>query len=85
MNPGPHIQIFGPDLDARALAAAREGRYPAAIETDVTEERLRRYFVREGDYYRVRQELRDIVLYTLHDCSRTHHFPMSIWYRAAMS
>jgi len=63
----PHIQVFATDLDVRALAAAREGRYPAAIEADVGETRLRRYFVREGDYYRVRQELRDIVLFALHD------------------
>jgi two-component system, chemotaxis family, CheB/CheR fusion protein len=63
----PHIQIFATDLDVRALAAAREARYPAAIEADVTEERLRRYFTREGDYYKVRQELRDIILFALHD------------------
>lgn len=63
----PHIQIFATDLDSRALAAAREARYPAAIEADVSEARLRRYFTREGDYYRVRQELRDIILFALHD------------------
>src|SRR5262249_37816997 len=63
----PPIQIFGSDLDARALALAREGRYPAAIETDVNEERLRRFFTQEGDRYRVRQEVRDIVLFAVHD------------------
>jgi two-component system, chemotaxis family, CheB/CheR fusion protein len=63
----PHIQVFGTDLDVRALAAAREGRYPAAIEADVSEARLRRFFTREGDYYRVRQELRDIILFAFHD------------------
>jgi two-component system, chemotaxis family, CheB/CheR fusion protein len=63
----PQIQVFGTDLDVRALAAAREGRYPAAIEADVGETRLRRFFTREGDYYRVRQDLRDIILFALHD------------------
>src|SRR5262249_6879112 len=63
----PAIQVFGSDLDSRALAAAREGRYPATIEADVSEERLRRYFTREGEAYRVRQELRDIVLFAIHD------------------
>jgi two-component system, chemotaxis family, CheB/CheR fusion protein len=63
----PQIQVFASDLDARALITAREGRYPAAIESDVTDERLRRHFVREVDGYRVRQELRDIVLFALHD------------------
>jgi two-component system CheB/CheR fusion protein len=63
----PAIQVFGSDLDARALAIAREGRYPASIETDVSDERLRRFFTREGDGYRVRQELRDVVLFAVHD------------------
>jgi two-component system CheB/CheR fusion protein len=63
----PPIQIFGSDLDSRALSIAREGRYPAAIESDVSEERLRRFFAREGDHYRVKQEVRDIVLFALHD------------------
>jgi len=63
----PPIQLFGSDLDVRALAIAREGRYPAAIETDVKEERLRRFFTSEGDHYRVRQELRDPVLFAVHD------------------
>src|SRR5579871_1286273 len=63
----PPIQVFGSDLDARALAVAREGRYPGSIEADVSEERLRRFFIREGDGYRVRQELRDLILFALHD------------------
>ena len=63
----PQIQVFGTDLDVRALAVAREGRYPVAIEADVGESRLRRFFSREGDYYRIRQELRDIILFALHD------------------
>ena len=63
----PPIQIFGSDLDARALAVAREGRYPASIEADVSEDRLRRFFMREGDGYRVRQEVRDTILFAVHD------------------
>jgi two-component system CheB/CheR fusion protein len=63
----PPIQVFGSDLDARALVAAREGRFPLAIETDVSEERLRRFFTREGDHYRIRQEVRDMVLFAVHD------------------
>jgi two-component system, chemotaxis family, CheB/CheR fusion protein len=63
----PPIQVFGSDLDSRALAAAREGRFPLAIEADVSEERLRRFFTREGEHYRVRQELRDVMLFSVHD------------------
>jgi len=62
----PTIQVFGSDLDIKALVTAREGQYPAAIEADVSEDRLRRFFLREGNHYRVRQELRDMVLFASH-------------------
>jgi two-component system CheB/CheR fusion protein len=63
----PPIQIFASDIDGRALAVAREGQFPPAIETDVSEERLRRFFTREKDGYRIRQEVRDLVLFASHD------------------
>ncbi|MBV9990334.1 MAG: PAS domain-containing protein [Alphaproteobacteria bacterium] len=62
----PEIQVFGSDMDARGLSIAREGRYPVAIEADLSEERLRRFFTREGEYYRVKRELRDTVLFASH-------------------
>ncbi|HUI20554.1 MAG TPA: chemotaxis protein CheB [Methylocella sp.] len=63
----PSIQLFGSDLDGRALTVAREGRYPKTIEADVSEERLRRFFSPEGDHYRVRRELRDMIAFAVHD------------------
>ena len=60
------VQIFASDLDATALAIAREGRYPLAIEADIGEERLRKYFTKEVDHYRVRREIRDMVLFATH-------------------
>ena len=43
----PNIQIFASDLDEGALGTAREGRFPRAIDADVSEERLDRYFLQE--------------------------------------
>jgi two-component system, chemotaxis family, CheB/CheR fusion protein len=60
------LQVFASDLNENALAVAREGRYPVAIEADMPEERLRRFFSREGDHYRVTRELRDVVLFAKH-------------------
>ena len=62
----PEIQVFGSDLDAAALVVARQGWFPASIAGDFTQERLDRYFWREGDHYRVRRELRDLVLFANH-------------------
>lgn len=68
------IQIFATDLDEGALATAREGRYGARIEADVSPERLRRFFAREGAHYRVRKEVRDIVLFATHSVIREPPF-----------
>ncbi|APG89503.1 chemotaxis protein CheB [Sinorhizobium americanum] len=70
----PEIQVFGSDLDAGALAIAREGRFPSTVESDLSEERLRRFFQREGDHYRVRRELRDVVLFASHSLLRDPPF-----------
>jgi two-component system CheB/CheR fusion protein len=62
----PEIQVFGSDLDAAALVVARQGRFSATIAGDFTKERLDRYFWREADHYRVRRELRELVLFANH-------------------
>lgn len=64
---GPTVQIFATDLDARALGAARAGRYSSAISDHVTPERLARWFVREGDTYRVAKELREMCIFSPHN------------------
>lgn len=66
----PHIQIFASDPDERSIARAREGLYPTAIEADISTERLERFFTREGQYYRVKRELREAVLFSNHNVLR---------------
>ncbi len=70
----PLIQIFATDLDEEAIQAAREGIYPAAIEADVSEDRLRRFFIKEHRGYRVRRELREMVLFAMHDVLKDSPF-----------
>ena len=70
----PDIQVFASDLDATALTTAREGRYPLAIQADVSEERLRKFFTREGDHYRIRREVRDIIVFAQHSLLRDPPF-----------
>ncbi len=54
------------DLDEEAIQSA--GRLlPGAIAADVSEDRLRRFFVKEPGGYRVRREVREIVLFATHD------------------
>ncbi|HEX2544850.1 MAG TPA: CheR family methyltransferase [Ramlibacter sp.] len=63
----PVIQVFATDLDEQAVQTAREAVYPGAIIADVSEERLRRHFIKEHRGYRVRRELREMVLFAVHD------------------
>ena len=70
----PNIQIFASDLDDGALGTAREGRYPRAIEADISEERLERFFVAEVEHYRVRKEVRDMVLFAHHSALKDPPF-----------
>ena len=70
----PEVQVFASDLDNGALAVGREGRFPVTIEADISEERLRRFFDREGEQYHVRRELRDIVLFASHSLLRDPPF-----------
>lgn len=63
----PDIQIFATDLDEDAISKARNGFYSSAEIADVTPERLRRYFIKEPDGYRVRRELRELVLFAHHN------------------
>jgi len=56
------------------LATARAGRYPAAIVSDVSEQRLQQFFQREGDQYRVIKEVRDSVLFASHNLLRDPPF-----------
>jgi two-component system, chemotaxis family, CheB/CheR fusion protein len=63
----PSFQVFACDLDEEAIRTARAGHYPETIAADVSEERLRRFFVKERIGYRVRREIREMVLFAAHD------------------
>jgi two-component system CheB/CheR fusion protein len=71
----PVVQVFATDLDHEAVQVAREAVYPPAIVADVSDDRLRRFFVKEQHGYRVRRELREMVLFAVHDV--LHDSPFS--------
>ena len=62
------LQVFASDIEAEAVATAREGLYPAAIEADVSAARLARFFCKEdGQGYRVLPDVRATVVFTVQD------------------
>jgi two-component system CheB/CheR fusion protein len=60
------LQLFATDIDERAISVGRAGLYPQAIITDVPPSRLRHYFLKEDDHYRIRKEIREKVLFAKH-------------------
>jgi two-component system CheB/CheR fusion protein len=63
----PTIQVFATDIDEEALSSARLGVYPQAIAADVSPDRLKRFFIRDGHSYRVKRELREVMLFAPHN------------------
>ena len=70
----PKIQIFATDIDADALATARDCCYNEIIAADVSPERLRQFFVKDGQNYIVKKELRDSILFAPHNLLRDPPF-----------
>jgi two-component system, chemotaxis family, CheB/CheR fusion protein len=61
------LQIFATDLNADAIAAARNGQFSAKITDDMTAERLHRFFTVDGDRFLIGKEIRQMVLFAQHD------------------
>jgi two-component system CheB/CheR fusion protein len=63
----PGVQVFASDIDEQAIQEARDGLYPTTIEADVSQERLRHFFIRDHGRYRVRKSVREKVLFAAHN------------------
>lgn len=61
------IKIFSTDVDTDALMIAAKGTYPSTIAKQVSEERLKKYFVNEGKNYRISTAIRKTVIFAQHD------------------
>jgi two-component system CheB/CheR fusion protein len=61
------IQIFATDIDDNAIEAARAGVYPGSISVDVSAERLKRFFTAEDSVYRVRKDIREMLIFAPQD------------------
>ncbi|HEX4899937.1 MAG TPA: CheR family methyltransferase, partial [Pyrinomonadaceae bacterium] len=64
---GTKLQVFATDLDEQSIRIARDGHYKDSEVADLSPVRLERFFHREVDGYRVRRELRESVLFAVHN------------------
>ncbi|WP_375579180.1 chemotaxis protein CheB [Marivirga tractuosa] len=61
------VKIFASDIDKGALAVASKGIYNANIKNDVPEELLKKYFIEEEKQFRVRDNIRKMIIFADHD------------------
>lgn len=68
------IQIFGTDIDRGSIEMARSGIYPNSISVDVSPERLARFFTTKDTVYKIRDEVREMVIFAEHDVNKDPPF-----------
>ena len=61
-----NVLVFATDIDSQAIATARAGVFPASIASDLTSERLARFFSSEsGDStFRIHKRIRDMLVFS---------------------
>jgi two-component system CheB/CheR fusion protein len=57
------VQIFATDIDNNAIEKARKGIYPANISSDVSPNRLEKFFVESEGHFRIKTEIREMVVF----------------------
>lgn len=57
------VQIFGTDVDEDAIEVARMGAYPLSISQDISAERLKHFFTREGAHYKISKAIRKMIIF----------------------
>lgn len=61
------LQIFATDLDNEAIEMARRGLFPVNISGDISPERLKKYFIKTDEGYRVTSNIREMVVFAQHN------------------
>jgi two-component system CheB/CheR fusion protein len=63
LNREVNVQIFATDIDNESIEKARIGTYSGDIATDVSPERLKKFFEREDDSYRINRRIREMLVF----------------------
>jgi two-component system CheB/CheR fusion protein len=59
------VQIFATDIDPGAIEFARQGIYPVNIGVDISQKRLRQFFIKEPDGFQVKKQIRDMIVFSI--------------------
>ncbi len=82
--PYAHFEIIGTDINTNVLQQAQQGIYGDYAIRNLPPEYLQRYFVRKGDRYQIRDEIRQMVKFQVLNLADAvamnamHHFDLII-------
>src|SRR5262249_45933255 len=74
MAPTLQCQIFATDISEGAIEKARSGFYPENIKQDISLERLRRFFLKTAEGYRISKPVRDMCIFAKQDLTKDPPF-----------
>lgn len=63
----PNLKVFATDVDQQCIETAGVGQYPESAAAELSPERLERFFVRKGDTFVVKNELRQCIVFARHN------------------
>lgn len=63
----PTLKIFATDVDQQCIETAGIGQYPESAAAELSQERLERFFVRKGDNFLVKNDLRQSIVFARHN------------------
>jgi two-component system CheB/CheR fusion protein len=61
------VKIFGTDIKSTAIKEARNGSYPESISSNVSQERLSRFFVKTSGGYEISKRIREMCVFAEHN------------------
>jgi two-component system CheB/CheR fusion protein len=68
------IQVFATDLDEQAMSTARKGLYSKATLSHLSKTLREKYFEDRDEHYKVREQLREKIIFARHDVSNDPPF-----------
>lgn len=60
------VKIFATDIDRDSIEYASAGIYPESIAADITEDRLKRFFRKVDDKFKINESIRQMVIFATH-------------------
>jgi two-component system CheB/CheR fusion protein len=60
-----NVQIFGTDIDEDAIEMARAGIFSANIKEHMSPERLKNFFTKENDSYKINSDIRKMIIFAV--------------------